>query len=563
MIKKIIAVFAMLMFSFPLVFSAACKKPAEDPGAIVKDHDEEEDINKTQIYMGSGITGSGGQWVNNLISNFESEYAGKSFAPGKTGVQIHVETDGILYGTELNHQLSSSDKDIFFSSFSRVKDFIDSDGNTPLLDITDAVTEPLSEMGEDRSIEDKLTESDREYFNINGKYYGIPYLTGFTGIVYDVDLFDSKSLYFKKNGKIGAKLNDADIGDGPDGIPGTYDDGLPQTYEDFFRMCDVMKNNKSITPFIWAGQYTGAYTKYPYNLAFNDYEGAARSSLQYNADEINEKNYIDIITGFDADGNPVIKENVEITRANFREIAKQPGRYYALKFWEQIVRNKYYHRLSIDDSESHLMAQAEFLESTMGPDKIAMILEGTWWQNEATSVFNDMVAIDESYSKTNRRFGFLPMPKVDKSRLGKPTLLDAISNIIIARSEIDDEKKDAVKAFIRYCCRNDTLKMITKEAGILSILDYTISDEELSACPYFTQFQFRMKSAADIVCNRFHSNAAKSFMRECGCYDIIDAWSSVKEDGHEKLETDFVKAMIYRNVTAIDYFNGLYSYVTK
>ena len=142
-------------------------------------------------------------------------------------------------------------------------------------------------------------------------------------------------------------------------------------------MCDFMKNTKGITPFIWTGQYTQAYTSYLYEALFVDYEGKDRASLQYNAGEIAGKNTTDLITGFE-NGQPVIQENVEISRQNYKELAKQPGRYYALKFWEQLIDGQYYDNLSFDDSESNLLAQADFLESTMDTDKIAMILEGTW-----------------------------------------------------------------------------------------------------------------------------------------------------------------------------------------
>ena len=97
----------------------------------------------------------------------------------------------------------------------------------------------------------------------------MPFFNGYTGIVYDVDLFDSKGLYFKADGTLGAKLADTNKGMGPDGQANTYDDGLPQTYAQFFTLCKHM-SDKGIIPFIWTGQYAAAYTSYLYDALFYD-----------------------------------------------------------------------------------------------------------------------------------------------------------------------------------------------------------------------------------------------------------------------------------------------------
>ena len=86
----------------------------------------------------------------------------------------------------------------------------------------------------------------------------VPFFACFCGVIYDVDLFDSKRFYFKSDNTIGAKLSDENLGTGPDGVSGTYDDGLPRTYDEFFALCSHMKNY-AITPMICSGQYIQAY----------------------------------------------------------------------------------------------------------------------------------------------------------------------------------------------------------------------------------------------------------------------------------------------------------------
>ena len=54
-----------------------------------------------------------------------------------------------------------------------------------------------------------------------------------------------------------------------------------------------------------------------------------------------------------------------------------------------------------------------------------MLVEGTWWENEAQSTYKDMVdAMGDSYSQQNRKFAIMPLPKVDANELGVNTLCE-------------------------------------------------------------------------------------------------------------------------------------------
>lgn len=545
MMKKILSVLISVLLLGTVFSAVGCNK-------------EEKKVvsTKTQLYVGNCGGGFGEEWLSNLIARFEEKYKDYSFEPGKVGIQVWKDTDKTKYaGDQLETSITGSDRDVIFANYMSLYSFVNEDSSA-LLDITDIVTQPLDKMGDTGTIEDKIQSDEKDYFNVNGKYYAIPYFSGFTGIVYDVDLFDSKGLYLRNNGTAGAKLDDPDISAGPDGKEGTYDDGLPATYEEFFEMCNFMKNTKGITPFIWTGQYTQAYTSYLYEALFVDYEGKDRASLQYNAGEIAGKNTTGLVTGFE-NGQPLIQENVEISRQNYKELAKQPGRYYALKFWEQLIDGQYYDNLSFDDSESNLLAQADFLESTMDTDKIAMILEGTWWENEAEDVFNDMVSINEKYSKYNRRFGFMPMPKADESRLGKNVLRDGVANVVVIRGNIEERKIEAAKTFVQFACTEQSLKEITKTTGITCALDYELTEEELSKMTYFCRSVWNLQQNSDIVYARFETDDVETFVRGSGYNAFIERYSRVGEVE----ETNFANAMLYRDVTAEQYFNGLYDYM--
>ena len=130
-----------------------------------------------------------------------------------------------------------------------------------LADITSAVTTKLD--GESKSIEEKMEESQKNFFKIDNKYYAIPHTNTFAGLTYNKDVFDAKNFYFAAepyltDGKV-ASIEDwfiAEKGDakstGPDGLPNTDDDGLPSTYDEFFILLEYM-NQKNVQPITWNG----------------------------------------------------------------------------------------------------------------------------------------------------------------------------------------------------------------------------------------------------------------------------------------------------------------------
>lgn len=89
-------------------------------------------------------------------------------------------------------------------------------------------------------------------------YYAIPHYSAYTGIIYDIDLFDENLYYFAKT-PTGSALEELFVADntvarsaGPDGVEGTDDDGLPATYDEFFKLCEYIKQGAA-TPLVWTG----------------------------------------------------------------------------------------------------------------------------------------------------------------------------------------------------------------------------------------------------------------------------------------------------------------------
>ena len=74
----------------------------------------------------------------------------------------------------------------------------------------------------------------------------MPHYQRYSAITYDIDVFDSKNLFFDEAGELTKKSTDTGRGKGPDNQPGTFDDGLPATYEQFYKLCETTERDKTL-----------------------------------------------------------------------------------------------------------------------------------------------------------------------------------------------------------------------------------------------------------------------------------------------------------------------------
>lgn len=431
------------------------------------------DKTKTQLYVSNYDGGYGTEWLYAVKDRFEAEYAGTSFENGKTGVQIvvHADKDG-YYGKGLLDKMGTTGDEVFFSEGITFNDYV---SKGYMLDISDIVT---GENSDGKTIESKMSEEQKSALKIGGSYYCIPHYAAFTGINYDIDLFNNKSLYYAKNGApseteytgtVDYTDLDGERSAGPDGEYGTYDDGLPATYDEFFALCGYMKNTYSITPFCWTGQYHATYTRWILAALAADYEGKEQMRLNYDF-RGTAKNLVTV------SGSSIVFDATptQIQNSNGYEMYRSAGRYYALKFFENILDNNYYEQSSMGLSTSAISAQSNYLRSRQKNEPIAMLLEGIWWENEATPTFTEMAErYTEDWSMANRRFGIMPLPKVSADKIGeKPTLLDNNDSYAFIRKNIDSSKVELAKLFLKYCNTDASLQEFTTIVGLPKALNY-------------------------------------------------------------------------------------------
>ncbi len=546
----------LLSFVFMFGTLAACNRGGDEE-PVRKD--------QTQLTIGVFDGGLGSDWIYSIKEDFEAKYADVSFESGKMGVQLRVSPSRSFTQTGMESNIDSFKEEVIFAEGANAQYFA-SRGN--FLDITDVVTQPLNydfvrqetmSDGETVTIESKMSETQKDYFSsVDGKYYALPTAETFYCIVYDIELFEENNWFFRPDGSFVTSKTDERSG-GPDGkAETTYDNGLPATYEQFFQLCEkIAEQDGKYIPVMWGGNVQEYVSSFLMALAA-DYSGVTQTELNYNYNGT----MTEYISSFDSQGNPVIStDSVTITAQNGYELYKQPGRYYALKFLQQLTSDtSFYNNLTATSgSFTHKDAQGQFVmgkyRSSM--QRVAMLLDGNWWQSEAKSVFNDLVAEEgDGASAQNRQFGIMPLPKATDTT-GDYTILQNTGYIGFINGKISESKKDLAKAFMQYCFTDAALKEYTKTTNICRPVEYDMGES-------YNELSSWGKAMVDL-----HENANFAFQDSSSKIMqnySTDLWYSPRlwlSTVNGKTYTYPSTAMINDKVTAQAYFEGLSAYWTE
>lgn len=474
-----------------LVTLAGCDT-FKDPDAI------EVDATKTQLYAVTYNGGWGGEWLEQLGKEFEEIYKDTSFEEGKKGVQVVVKLGkGDVTGDALKNLMTTTDNDIYFSTFN-LREYNLED---KLMDVTDVVTNTNSskydkvwkDFGETKTIEEKLDPTLREYVlyasgttydNPNRQYFGIPMYSSFYNMIYDVDLFYEAGLFIKSKNEDGSlvfctasngdKSKEAQIDEekwaGQDGVKGTSDDGLPMTIEDFITVCAKMTGN-NITPFLWSGSLD-AYIQGFATSFWANYEGAENFKVAVSSN-----------------GND--SKLGRITPASGYKLVNQKGRYQALKFCETVVRNNWYAE-DCFGSGDHYATQNTYLRSkyqastVTGAKRIAMLIEGGWWEHECKDVAATMASsYGEEYA--NRRFGVMTYPWMDENANKDGYTVVAVTPFANVAIKKNPKQKELAELFFAYTTTEHALRTYTRMTGSTRCYDYDLTADDLAQMSYYKQ----------------------------------------------------------------------------
>ena len=456
------------------------------------------DSTKTHLSVLSYDGGIGSQWLKNVAKRFEEKYANVSFEEGKMGVVIDITNDKL----DGKNGVTTTPYAVWFSESVNYNDLI---ATGQIVDISDIVTGSLSDAtkgAETGSIEDKLSAEFVESLTaVDGKYYCLPHYEVYTCLVYDVDLFDKYGYYFSINGGFTSNADEKTVG--CDGVKGTKDDGLPSSYEELYTLMDQMVAD-GVVPFTWVGAHEN-YVNDMFAGLQVAYAGKEEFLLNVTFDSSASDTQATIIDSFA--GNTPVEKKVTITNENGYLMSLQAGKYYAYELMEKIMSNDSYHT-KMDKSTSHLDTQEKYILSSLkaGEKPVAMMIEGTYWYNEASEALKRSVNTYKDQAE-GRRFGWMPLPvqyegSVTEGNGRKNTVLESLSAFAFINAKYKDNAVicDLAKKFLQFCYTDESLVEFSVNTGLPKGVNYTISEDKLTLIDnYFQRDVLETKMNSDVV----------------------------------------------------------------
>lgn len=510
----------------------------------------QEDATKTNIRVATYEGGLGKQWLEAAAKEFESKYADHSFEEGKKGVAVHVEfcqSAAMLVNQSLKSNIYLTE---LFDYYTWVND-------GKVADISSAVTGSLKdEFDEDGTIKGKLDQQFVDFLTAkDGKYYALPFYDGFMGFVYDVDWFAKNGYFFKKGGGFTGDMNN--LAEGPDGVPGTWDDGMPATYDDFATLLAKIESDGG-TPVIYGSDAVDYWQK-ALTSWWANYEGKDSMLTNWTLEGT-----FDRVTA--TDGRNVTTDKFTLDASNIataaKELQKQPGKYYTLKFVEDVLCSKQTNYTST----GYLNAQ-KFLVNTSiaGQTKTqySLLLDGAWWENEATlnDVFGLAASADLNYDptagdyKSTRRFAMMPVPRAygQTTENYKQTLYSDNAAFCFVSANTTGAKLDVSKLFLQFLHTDEQLSSFTAKTSIPRCLNYEISEADQAKMTYFGKYMMEMKAASDVV---YPYSGTDYYLKNSGTFTLANwGWKSVVSG---VVQTNPFQAIANGKTSAKDYFEGLY-----
>ena len=456
------------------------------------------DNTKTHLSVLAYDGGIGSQWLKNAAKRFEEKYANVSFEEGKTGVVIDITNDKL----DGKNGVTTTPYAVWFTESVNFNELI---ATGQIVDISDIVTGSLSDASngaETGTIEDKLSPEYKEALTaVDGKYYCVPHYEVYTGLVYDVDLFDEYGYYFSTQGGFTNAAEDKTVG--PDGVKGTKDDGLPSSYEELYILMDQMVAD-GVVPFTWVGSSENYVNDLFAGLQVA-YAGKDEFMLNVTFDSSATNTQATIIDSFD--GSSPVEKKITITSENGYLMSQQAGKYYAFELMERIMSNDSYHT-KLDKSTSHLDTQERYILSNLkaGEKPIAMMIEGSYWYNEATEALKRSVNTYKDQAE-GRRFGWMPLPvqyqgSVTEGNGRKNTVLETLNSVAFINAKYKDNAVicDLAKKFLQFCYTDESLVEFSVTTGLPKCVNYTIPEEKLALIDnYFQRDVLETKMNSDVV----------------------------------------------------------------
>ncbi len=566
--KTVKKIMALCMASSAVLSASAC---ATTGGQLI----QEIDTSKTQIYVDVYNGGNGCEWIKTLAKDFNALYDDSGYEviiidEHKYSIE-EIQSD-IQYGTDVN---------IYFTAESSVK-------KMALLGYLEDLSDvyQMKPDGEDgKTIEQKLRNPElaKKIYagqNMQG-LYGLPYSESWMGLIYEHERFlengwynfatesDAAALtaqgivfetsgtrlkFVSATGETNYVAGDYILTCGKDGKYGTYDDGQPQTIAEFDTLMKKIKS-KTGYPLLWAGAQPGYLDPIIAGM-YAQYDGLDNFAISYTYDGT----YVSPTTGEQTVITPDKGYEIYNVSEGFEESVEFFDTYFAPD------DTKYIHPFATKGSTSHRDAQDKYIFGFENKGEVyltGLLVEGTWWENEAKAGFNSLVVSGE----TDRGFGsreyrYLMYPKMENQKgidgNGNGTVF-AIqdSGCVLLKKDSNRELIEWAKKFIAYTTSDESLRYFTKSTGVVRPYNYEMTEVDKAEMTGFQKNVWTMYNDSENIA--FVSPLMTNNLCSINFASEKSKWMFYSEFKSSPISYP-LKALEQRGVTASDWISEFRSY---
>lgn len=447
------------------------------------------------IYISLYSGGYGTEWMTSWLKEYNEKNTDYTF--------VKLQDNREENNTIMAKIMRVPDADIYIQPSSDIWELKNGGYLMDLSSIYDSAAE-----NEEKLIKDKVHNYDllKSVYGVGDSIYALPYTTSPVGFIYDHDLFVEQGFLIKDGDSLSL---------GKDGIAGTYDDGLPVTTTEFKELLNKIKE-KQYYPFIFSN--SGQFHPRGKALAENiwaGYEGVENYKLSYTF----EGTY----TAKNGDQTVLTGDNGYLF---YQDQAFKEGRLKGLDFLlENYLDTSNIHPdyLRVDADES----MGRFILSHNKADRIAMIIDGYWWENESKMHFlaDEKKNNNPELGFKKRDFRYLPMPMYEGSYsiVNKENyLISAGEGSVIALKTNDENKEKAIKKFLTEYCSDVRLQNFTLKSGAVLPFDYEIDREQAKTLSPYSQNMIEVLQSSTLLTPELYEIAS-----EYGKYnqDPVKRWT--------------------------------------
>lgn len=477
----------------------------------------EYDANANYIYIQTFTGGLGNQFLDYAITQFNTKYSGEN-GTEKWVVEIlttNTKDDGAKFYE--NFKANASTADIYYASNAFMWDEMIQAGY--LMDLSDVYSsKPDGENG--LTVQEKLKDEDglyKELFTVEGKegIYGLPGAELISGMIVDKEVFVNngwftseaienkvtlentlgyslKSAVFKgKDVLVSAEqqgevmYSDVILTPGKDGKYGTFDDGQPTTIEQWNYMMDAIAAN-GYKSFVWSGS-NPEYTNCVIWNVFGQYMGEEdmHNWLSYGGKEYQYTNQ----SG----------EVVVVGRENAFDNYKNPALFNALQFFANNVPVNAYSK-SLTNLDTHTDTQGYFVygESSAKMEKVAILTDGVWWENEARGKFASLESKGRGYGQVEYTFLLPPAFEGQKLAATDSWFVCSENGTMFAAATENKAKEEKIKEFLSMTLTDEALAYFTKQTGCPRPFTYDMGQDDLNEMTLFARNVWEIYTSENI-----------------------------------------------------------------